>query len=151
VFQRAKLFSAALIGAIGAVAARGDPAQSSEVYDFCSLAREHVRYDFIRYDFLSPSSAPSGFSRAEPYLILGERVTRVSQRTGMEGTVRLGLVINSVGRVAYVQVVEKSTFSKLDDEAVAILQGAEFRPATLSSRPVRSCEILKVTFKLARD
>jgi TonB family protein len=150
VFERAKLLSAALIGMIGTVAARGDP-QSSEVSDFCSLAREHVRYDFIRYDFFDPSSAPSGFSRAVPYIVLGERVTRVSQRTGMEGTVLLGLVINSAGRVAYVKVVEKSTFSKLDDEAVTILKGAEFRPATISSRPVRSCEILKVVFKLVRD
>jgi TonB family protein len=146
-----KRFSAALIGVIGIAAVRGDPVQPSELSDFCGLAREHVRYDFIRYDFTDPSSAPSGFSQAEPYIVLGERVTRVSQRTGMEGTVRLGLVINSVGRVAYVKVIEKSTFSKLDDEAVALLMGAEFRPATLSSRPVRSCEILKVTFKLVRD
>src|ERR1700730_5913190 len=120
----AKRFCAALISVIGIAAARGDPAQRTELSDFCALAREHVRYDFIRYDFVDPPSAPSGFSRAEPYIVLGERVTRVSQRTGMEGTVRLGLVINSVGRVAYVQVVEKSTFTRLDDEAVAILRGA---------------------------
>jgi TonB family protein len=146
----AKRFAAALIGVIGIAAARGDPAPSLELSDFCGLAREHVRYDFIRYDFVDPSSAPSGFSRAEPYVVLGERVTRVSQRTGMEGTVRLGLVINRAGRIAYVKVIEKSAFSKLDDEAVALVKGAEFRPATLSSRPVRSCEILKVTFKLMR-
>jgi TonB family protein len=147
----ARRFSAALIGVIGIAAARGDSAQTSEVSDFCGLAREHVRYDFIRYDFSNPSSGPSGSSQAEPYIVLGERVTRVGQRTGMEGTVRLGLVINSVGRVAYVKVIEKSTFTKLDQEAVALLKGAEFRPATVSSRPVRSCEILKVTFKLVRD
>jgi TonB family protein len=80
---------------------------------------------------------------------MGQKVRAASRRLAMEGSVVLGLVINSVGRTALASVLEKSKYSELDLEALAILKDADFAPATLDGEPVRTCTIIKVEFKVA--
>ena len=77
-------------------------------------------------------------------------VQAASRRLAREGSVVLGLVINSVGRTAHASVLEKSEYSDLDREALVILKDADFAPATLNGDPVRACTIIKVVFKVVR-
>jgi TonB family protein len=78
---------------------------------------------------------------------MGQKVQAASRRLAMEGSVVLGLVINSVGRAAHVAVLEKSEHAELDSEALAILKDADFSPAALDGKAIRACTLLKVTFK----
>jgi TonB family protein len=66
----------------------------------------------------------------------------------MQGSVVLGLVVNSVGRAAHVAVLERSEHVELDSEALAILKSADFPPATLDGDSIRACMVIKVTFKV---
>jgi TonB family protein len=79
---------------------------------------------------------------------MGQKVQAASRRLAMEGSVFLGLVINSVGRSAHLSVLEKSEHAELDREALAILKDADFSPATLDGKPVRACMLIKVIFKV---
>jgi len=79
---------------------------------------------------------------------MGQKVQAASRRLAMEGSLVLGLVINSVGRSAHLSVLEKSEHAELDREALVILKDADFAPATLDGKPVRSCMLIKVTFKV---
>jgi TonB family protein len=80
---------------------------------------------------------------------MGQKVQAASRRLAMEGSLVLGLVINSVGRAAHLAVLEKSEHAELDSEALAILKDADFSPATIDGTAVRACTLLKVTFKVA--
>jgi TonB family protein len=79
---------------------------------------------------------------------MDQKVRAASRRLAREGTVVLGLVINSVGRTALASVLEKSEYAQLDSEALTILKDADFAPATLDGDPVRACTIIKLVFKV---
>ena len=119
--------------------------RSSQLTKFCSSARP-----LLRHDALDPSSvsAPGIYVAPRPTVVMGQKVQAASRRLAMEGSVVLGLVINSVGRTAHASVLERSEYSELDRKALAILKDADFAPATLDGDPVRACTIIKVVFKV---
>ncbi len=119
--------------------------RNARLSDFCSSARP-----FLRHDVLDPGSISAGaiYVAPHPTVVMGQKVQAASRRLAMEGSLVLGLVINSVGKAAHVSVLEKSQHSELDKEAVAILKDADFSPATLDSDHVRACMLIKVVFKV---
>jgi TonB family protein len=121
------------------------PERSAQLTTFCSSARP-----LLLHDALDPGlvSAPANYVAPRPTVVMGQKVQAASRRLAMEGSVVLGLVINSVGRTAYASVLEKSEYAELDREALAILKDTDFAPATLDGEPVRACTIIKVVFKV---
>jgi len=122
-----------------------DPMRQVQLTEFCAAARVHLRHDALNpvtlgdtVDFVWPT----------PTVVMGQKVRAASRRLALQGTVLLGLVVNSVGRTAFVAVIEKSEHQALDDEASAILRDADFSPATLGAQRVRSCMLIRVTFKV---
>ena len=123
------------------------PERSAQLTAFCIDARP-----LLRHDALDPGSvsAASIYVSPRPTVVMGQKVQAASRRLAREGSVVLGLVINSVGRTAHASVLEKSEYSDLDREALVILKDADFAPATLNGDPVRACTIIKVVFKVVR-
>lgn len=119
--------------------------RSAQLTAFCGSAQS-----FLRQPALDPASvsARSSYVAPLPTVVMGQKVQAASRRLALEGSVVLGLVINSVGRAAHLRVLEKSAHAELDREALAILEDADFAPATLDGNPVRSCMLIKVTFKV---
>lgn len=134
------LFAFACLEAHGDESPREDPKLTA----FCHDAQSH-----LRYPALDPGSLPVGarFKAARPTLLLGQRIQESRRRLALEGTVAFGLVINSVGRVAHLMVLETSGEPVLDREAISILKTGVFAPASLEGKAVRACLLIKVTFR----
>ena len=131
--------------AFGIVAGSGTTSLKREqLTNYCAAARAQ-----LGYDALDPGSlaATALYVPARLSIAMGRKVRAASTRLAMEGTVLLGLVVNSVGSTAHVQVLEKSEYQTLDNEAMAIFMNAEFKPATLDGAPIRACMLLRVRFK----
>ena len=142
---KAALLAMLLIGASSS-ATQLSPERSAQLTEYCASAQP-----LLRHAALDPAAVLSGavYSAPRPTVVMGQKVQAASKRLGWEGSVVLGLVINSVGRVAHVSVLERSEHGELDREAVSILKSADFSPATLDGKAVRACSVIKVTFKVA--
>ena len=121
------------------------PERSAQLTAYCAGVQS-----LLRQPALDPASISVGaaYDAPRPTAILGQKVQAASNRLALEGSLVLGLVINSVGRTANVSVLEKSEHAALDFEALDILRGADFAPATLDGVPVRACTMIRITFKV---
>lgn len=73
---------------------------------------------------------------------------RLARRAGEQGSVLLRLELDREGRVARVEVVESSGFSRLDRAAQETLSGWRFEPRREDGRAVASSVLHRVTFRL---
>ena len=137
---------ALILPAVSLAATPVSSERSAQLSSFCRSARP-----LMRHDALDPASvsAPAIYVAPRPTVVMGQKVRAASRRLVMEGSVVVGLVINSVGRAAHAAVLDSSEHSELDREALKILKDADFAPATLHGDPVRACTIIKVVFKVA--
>jgi TonB family protein len=129
-----------------ATLADGSTAKGSEALTkYCASARP-----FLRYDAVDPALLTAGARYTPPRLsvVMGQKVSAVSRRLAMQGTVALGAVVNSAGRVAHAAVVEPSAHEALEREAIVLLKDADFVPATVNGTAVRSCTIVRFVFKV---
>lgn len=69
-------------------------------------------------------------------------------RRNVEGTLKLMLKIDDLGRVQSVEVVEATPPGVFDEAALAAFRAARFRPAMKDGRPVRYQAYMRVDFKL---
>ena len=122
-----------------------NPERSAQLTSYCVSAQQ-----FLSHEALDPASVSKGSKYVSPRatVMMGQKVQAASRRLAMEGTVVLGLVVNSGGRAAHVAVLEKSDYAALDSEALSLVKDADFAPATLNGADIRSCMLLRVTFKV---
>lgn len=71
-----------------------------------------------------------------------------AKRRNIEGTLKLMLKIDDLGRVQSAEVVEATPPDVFDEAALAAFRGAHFRPAMKDGRPVRYQAYIRVEFKL---
>jgi periplasmic protein TonB len=71
-----------------------------------------------------------------------------AKRRNMEGTLKLMLKIDDLGRVQSAEVVEATPPGVFDDAALAAFRNAKFQPAMKEGRPVRYQAYFRVDFKL---
>jgi protein TonB len=71
-----------------------------------------------------------------------------AKRRNLEGTLKLMLKIDDLGRVQSVEVVEATPPGVFDEAALAAFRGAHFQPAMKDGRPVRYQAYMRVDFKL---
>lgn len=69
-------------------------------------------------------------------------------RRNIEGTLKLMLKIDDLGRVQSAEVVEATPPGVFDEAALAAFRAARFRPAMKDGRPVRYQAYMRVDFKL---
>jgi TonB family protein len=121
------------------------PEGSAQLTAYCSSAQAS-----LHHPALDPASVYAGaaYQPPRPTALMSQKVQAASRRLAMQGSVVLGLVVNSVGRAAHVAVLERSEHVELDREALAILKSANFAPATLDGDSVQACTVIKVTFKV---
>ena len=67
---------------------------------------------------------------------------------GLEGTVIVGLIVGAEGKGRKVRVVKGSGRMRVDEEAVSILNGAEFAPARLNGKVADACTVIRVIFTM---
>jgi TonB family protein len=134
------LLAFACVTALCAEGLRENPKLTS----FCNEAQSR-----LRFPALDPATLPAGarFKPARPTVLLGQRIQESRRRLALEGSAVLGVVTNSVGRVAYVTVIESSSEALIDDTALSNLKSGTFSPATLDGKPIRACALIKVTFR----
>lgn len=71
-----------------------------------------------------------------------------AKRRDLEGTLKLMLKIDDLGRVQSAEVVEATPPGVFDEAALAAFRAARFRPAMKDGRPVRYQAYMRVDFKL---
>ncbi|OYY93413.1 MAG: hypothetical protein B7Y41_11650 [Hydrogenophilales bacterium 28-61-23] len=71
-----------------------------------------------------------------------------AQRRNLEGTLKLMLKIDDLGRVQSAEVVESTPPGVFDAAALAAFRAARFQPAIKDGRPVRYQAFMRVDFKL---
>jgi periplasmic protein TonB len=71
-----------------------------------------------------------------------------AKRRNIEGSLKLMLKIDDLGRVQSAEVVEATPPGVFDEAALAAFRGAHFRPAMKDGRPVRYQAYIRVEFKL---
>lgn len=71
-----------------------------------------------------------------------------AQRRNQEGTLKLMLRIDDLGRVLSVEVVEANPPGVFDEAALEAFRKARFQPAMKDGRPVRYQAYIRVDFKL---
>lgn len=71
-----------------------------------------------------------------------------AKRRNIEGTLKLMLKIDDLGRVQSAEVVEATPSGVFDEAALEAFRGAHFRPAMKDGRPVRYQAYIRVEFKL---
>ena len=77
------------------------------------------------------------------------RYPSLARRRGIEGNVKLSVVIEADGSIGSIEVVESSGSAVLDRAAVAAVREWEFRPAEVRGHPVRATlELPPIRFKL---
>jgi TonB family protein len=142
---RAAILLALVLSGIPVAATELSQERSRQLTAYCGSAQP-----LLRHPALDPASvsAAKAYIAPRPTVVMGQKVQAASRRLSLEGSVVLGLVINSVGRAAHLAVLEKSQHAELDSEALSILKAADFSPATVDGTPVRACTLLKVTFKV---
>lgn len=77
------------------------------------------------------------------------RYPPTSKKNGETGRVRVSFVINEDGKISDVQIVESSSYSALDQEAVRVISSApKFKPALLNGHNVAKQISFPVIFQL---
>ena len=71
-----------------------------------------------------------------------------AKRRNIEGTLKLMLKIDDLGRVQSAEVVEATSPGVFDEAALAAFRNAKFQPAMKEGRPVRYQAYFRVDFKL---
>lgn len=71
-----------------------------------------------------------------------------ARRRNQEGTLKLMLKIDELGRVKEAEVVEAQPPGMFDEAALAAFRNARFQPAMKDGRPVRYQAYMRVDFKL---
>lgn len=71
-----------------------------------------------------------------------------ARRRGQEGTLKLMVKIDDLGRVRDVEVVEADLPGVFDEAALEAFRNARFQPAMKDGRPVRYQAYIRVAFKL---
>lgn len=71
-----------------------------------------------------------------------------ARRRNQEGTLKLMVKIDDLGRVRDVEVVESDLPGVFDDAALEAFRNARFHPAMKDGRPVRYLAYIRVVFKL---
>ena len=71
-----------------------------------------------------------------------------AKRRNIEGTLKLMLKIDDLGRVQSAEVVEATPPDVFDEAALTAFRGAHFRPAMKDGRSVRYQAYIRVEFKL---
>jgi protein TonB len=71
-----------------------------------------------------------------------------AQRDNIEGTLKLKLRIDDLGRVQDAEVVEATPPGIFDEAALAAFRKARFQPAMKDGRPVRYEAYIRVEFEL---
>src|SRR5690606_13155695 len=61
--------------------------------------------------------------------VLGQKLQEASRRSGLEGTLLLGLVVGERGKAQDIRILQSSGHHRLDREAEEIVRGAMFSPA----------------------
>jgi len=88
------------------------------------------------------------FERSRVSEVLGQKLQEASRRSGLEGTLLLGLVVGAGGKAQDIRILDSSGHQLLDREAEEIVRGAVFSPARLNQKAVAECTHLRVTFKI---
>ncbi|EMI16143.1 protein containing TonB [Rhodopirellula maiorica SM1] len=86
---------------------------------------------------------PADFSANAPPEYPADAVAR-----RLEGTVKLRLIIDVMGRVERVEIVNSSGHGSLDRAAIEAVQSWQGQPAKRYGRPVASEEVLPIRFRL---
>jgi protein TonB len=71
-----------------------------------------------------------------------------AKQRDIEGTLKLMLKIDDLGRVQSVEVVEAKPSGVFEEAAIEAFRNARFRPAMKEGRPVRYQAYMRVDFKL---
>jgi protein TonB len=85
---------------------------------------------------------PKSIGRIEP------AYPEEAKRRNIEGTLKLMLKIDDLGRVQSAEVVEATPPGVFDEVALEAFRGAHFQPAMKDGRPVRYQAYMRVEFKL---
>ena len=76
------------------------------------------------------------------------RYPLIARRNGVEGTVRLKVLVTRDGRAAHVQLDQTSGSSVLDNAALDAVRNWQFVPARRGQDPIESWVVVPVVFKL---
>jgi protein TonB len=94
----------------------------------------------------SVATIPPIFNAA--YLRNEVRYPLIARRNGVEGTVRLKVLVTRDGRAAHVQLEQSSGSSALDSAALEAVRNWQFAPARRGQDTVESWVLVPVVFKL---
>lgn len=73
----------------------------------------------------------------------------LSKRLGEEGVVRLNILVNPDGSVAWLEIVKSSGYARLDESARKTVQSSwKFEPARQAGKPVAAWVIVPIQFTL---
>lgn len=117
--------------------------------EYCDSVRAEFNAE-THGPLIDPTHLPSGakfFTLPTVDEVLGQKVAAASRRISEQGTLGIGLVVNLNRRASFVRVLE-STNSRLDKEAISIIESSKFTPAWLDGNFVSSCAFIKVTFTI---
>ncbi|MGZ5094085.1 MAG: TonB family protein [Burkholderiales bacterium] len=94
----------------------------------------------------SIATIPPNFNAA--YLRNEVRYPLIARRNGVEGTVRLKVLVTREGRAAHVQLEQSSGSAALDSAALEAVRNWQFAPARRGQDAVESWVLVPVVFKL---
>jgi protein TonB len=94
----------------------------------------------------SVATIPPNFNAA--YLRNEVRYPLIARRNGVEGTVKLKVLVTREGRAAHVQLEQSSGSSALDGAALEAVRNWQFVPARRGQDAVESWVLVPVVFKL---
>jgi protein TonB len=87
-------------------------------------------------------SQPSAIGKISP------KYPELARQQGLEGSLKLMVKIDDLGRVREVEVVEATPPGVFDETALEAFRDARFRPAMKEGRPVRIEAYMRVEFRL---
>ena len=91
----------------------------------------------------TPASFNAAYLRNAP-----PRYPLIARRNGVEGTVRLKVLVTRDGRAAQLELDKSSGSSALDNAALEAVKNWQFVPARRGQEPVESWVLVPVVFKL---
>lgn len=118
------------------------PAQPMQASVAASLPSLPLGIDSTWYQARQVDVQPKALDRIEP------AYPDEARRKGVEGTLKLRLRIDELGRVREAEVVEATPSGVFDAAALAAFGQARFQPALREGRPVRIEAYYRLDFKL---
>jgi TonB family protein len=113
---------------------------------YCASIRVELKMH-LRNRFDTPNGRV--YVDIRPDRLLGQKVVDASRRTGLTGSLYMGVVVNRNGRLLDYRVLEASEQPQLDAEALSIFRTGEWSAARLDGKTVDACSVYHVVFKLA--